>query len=110
MKLRQVSGIQSLISENFVNTEVFLRHKPSLLVGQLVQHPGRHGGGVGPQQVLGGLLHLPVVAVPLGPVTAHAVDGRDLVQVVLGEVFGGGRVRDEEGVVGVSGRMLLRLI
>ena len=32
-----------------------------------------------------------------------------LVQVGLGEVFGGGGVRDEEGVVGISSRMLLRL-
>ena len=32
-----------------------------------------------------------------------------LVQVGLGEVFRGGGVRDEEGVVGISSRMLLRL-
>ena len=32
-----------------------------------------------------------------------------LVQVGLGEMFGGGGVGDEEGVMGISSRMLLRL-
>ena len=110
MKFRQVGGIQSLISENFVNTKVFLGNKSSLLIGQFVQHPGGHCGGVSPQEVLGCLLHLPVVAVALGPVAPDTVHPGDLVQVGLGEVLGGSGVRDEEGVVSISSRMLLRLI
>ena len=109
MELSQVSGVQGLVPEDFVYAEIFLRLEAALLVGQSVQHPGRHCRGVSPQQVLSGLLHLPVVAVPSGAVAALAVDRLDSLQVVGGEMFAGARLTDEESVVSISGRMLLRL-
>ena len=39
----------------------------------------------------------------------RAVDLLDLLQILLWEVFSGCRVRDEESVMSISGRMLLRL-
>ena len=104
-----MGGVQRLVPEHFVDAEIFLRLEAALLVSQPVEHPGRHCRGVSPQQVLGGLLSLPVIAVASGAVASLAVDSLDSLQVVGGEMFGGGGVTDEESVVSISGRMLLRL-
>ena len=95
--------------EHFVDTEILLRHEAPLLVGQIVEHTGGHGRSVGPQEVLGRLLLLPVVSVALGTKSATAVNFLNFLQIVLGKVFCCGRVRDEESVVGISCWMLLRL-
>ena len=97
------------LPEHFVDTEVLLRHEPSLLVGQVVEHTRGHGRGVGPQEVLGRLLLLPVVSVALGPKAATAVNFLNFLQIVFGKVFCCGRIWDEECVVSISCWMLLRL-
>ena len=108
VELRKVGRVQRLVPEHPVDGEVFLRSE-LLLLCELVQHPCRHGCGVSPQQVLGRLVQLPVVAVALGSVAAAAVHLPHPLQVLAGEVLRGGGIRDEECVVSIPGWVLLRL-
>ena len=80
------------LPEHLVDTEILLRHEPPLLVGQVVEHPRGHGCGVGPQEVLGRLLLLPVVSVALGPKATTAVNFLNFLQIVFGKVFCCGRI------------------
>ena len=112
MKLCQVGCVQCFIPENAVNAEEFGWFEGSCLLvilSNLVEHSCRDCGGVSSQEVLLGLIYFPVVAVPLRSEATHRVDAFDPLQVLLGEIQGLSRLCYEEGVVGVSGRMLLGL-
>lgn len=58
------------------------------LLAQLVEHPGRDGCGVSPQQVLLGLLKLPVVLVASGAIAASLVGSLHSLQILHWKLVG----------------------
>mmetsp|Transcript_32088 Transcript_32088/g.76699 ORF Transcript_32088/g.76699 Transcript_32088/m.76699 type:complete len:411 (-) Transcript_32088:84-1316(-) len=121
VELGEVGGVEGLIPEHSVDTEVLFGGE-LLLLRQAVQHLGRDGGGVSAEQVLLGLGYAPRVPVPerldrggsgvLGPAyraVAYLVGSLDLVLVVFGDGEAGGRVLDEERVLHVASGVRLGL-
>ena len=108
VELGKVCRVQRLVPEHPVDREILLGTE-LLLLRQLVEHPSADRSRVGSQKILSRLFFFPVVPVTLAAETALAVDVLHLLQVLAREVLAVGRVADEEGVVGVPGRVLLRL-
>jgi hypothetical protein len=109
VELAQVRGVHGLVPEHAVNGKVLGGLEPAGLVGELVQHLGRHGGGVRPQQVLVRLGILEHVPVPDRPGPTPLVHLLDPFVVVGRDLQGPGRFGQEEGVVRVAGGVRLRL-
>mmetsp|Transcript_3842 Transcript_3842/g.8815 ORF Transcript_3842/g.8815 Transcript_3842/m.8815 type:complete len:412 (+) Transcript_3842:504-1739(+) len=109
--------VHALVAEDAVNGKVPLGLEdapPVLLVllGQLVQHARGHRRRVRPQNVLLRLGQLPVVPVPDAAKAPDFVHFPHPLQVVLGDppvAVRPIRPRQEEGVVRVARRVLLRL-
>ncbi len=77
------------------------------MLGEGVQHVTRDLGSVGPHDVFSSFLFGPLVVVPDGSVPAVFVHFFDFFNVVLREFVAGGWVFQEEGVLLVSGGMVL---
>lgn len=80
MELGEVGGVDGLVAEDAVDREELRRPEAAGLLGGLVEHGGRDGGGVGAQDEALGLGRLPVVPVAERAVRLAAlalVDGAD---------------------------------
>lgn len=105
VELGKMGGVDGLVTEHTVDGE---QSGGLGVLGERVQHSGGDGGGVRSQDEFLALFGLPVVAVADGAELTLLVDGLDVVHVgfVLGQVCGE-RVLDVEGVLQVTGRVLL---
>ena len=105
MELSQVSGIQSLVSENSIYGEELAVFEA--VSSDFVQQSGGHGCGVGPEDVLAAFLDRVLVPPADAVEASFLVHLFDAVPVRLVVNFAERRFTHEEGVLLVSGRMLL---
>jgi len=109
VELAKVGRVHRLVPEDAVDREVAGGLESTFLVGQLVQHLGRYGGGVGPQQIFHRLLPFEIIPVSNRTGSAHLVHRLDAFVVLLGNLGGVHGFLDEESVVRVTGWMGLGL-
>eukprot|EP01137_Pigoraptor_chileana_P025788 Opistho-2@95806 len=100
--------VERLVAEDAVDAEV-LDGRKRLLLCKLVEHTRRHGRRVGAENILASLLHLPVVAVSDRAIAALFVDVLHALQIVRRNVECLCGIPDEERVVAITCRVLLRL-
>ena len=108
MELCQVRCVQRFVAEHAVDGEQLAWGEHGLL-RHGVQHAAGHGGGVRAQDVLLRLLHLPLVPVPDAPLTSHLMHRLHPVHIPRRHLPTPLRPSQEERVVAVPRRMLLRL-
>lgn len=108
MELGQVGVVEGLVSENTIDREEFVGFE-GFFVGDHFEVLGGDGSGVCSEDVFVGLFRFPFVVVSSATEPSFLVDVLDGLKVLLVLYFGCFRVGDEEGVVGVAGRMGLRL-
>ena len=108
MELSQMSVIKRLVPEDPIDREK-LPWPERLLLSDLLQVPRRDSSCVSPEDVLERFLRLPLVIIAAASVSSFLVHFLHLLEIFLVLNCRLLRVRDEEGVVGVTGRMRLRL-
>ena len=108
VELGQVSSIQSLVSEDSVDGEVF-DWLELLLLSKFVKHLRTDSSGVSSQQILLSLFMLPLILVALGTKTTSLMNLLDFLGVVSGSILAVSRILQEESVMCISSRVRLRL-
>lgn len=109
VELSKVRCVQRLVAEDAVDGEELDGLEAARLVGHLVQHACRDGRRVRAQQVLHGLVPLPVIPVAHGAEAAALVHRLHGLQVLLRDRQRRRGILNEERVVHVAARVRLRL-
>ena len=109
MELRQVRGIHGLVAEDAIDGEVLDGLESLGVLRGLVQHLGGDRRSVGAENVLHGFLAVPLVSVSKRTKSTFGVNLRDVLEVVFGHRQRRGRIADEEGILGITSGMTLRL-
>ena len=108
MELCKMSVVESLVAEHSIYREELPRPE-WLLLSDLFQVPRRNSSCMSPKDVLEGFLRLPLVVIPAASVASFLVHFLHLLEVFLVLNCGLLWMRDEEGIVGISSGMGLRL-